>query len=1132
MNHVHRLVFNTSLGLVQVASELTSARGQRGGRSRQQGALSGHATGALSGHARHAIGLASLLLCSAHAMAGALPTGGTVSYGSGAISAGANTVTVDQASSKLAINWQSFSVGAGNAVVFKQPSASAIALNRVVGNEASVIAGSLSANGKVFLLNSNGILFKQGSSVNVGGLVASSLNLSDDDFAAGHYRFTQPSSGAGSVINMGTITATDGGYVALLGNSVSNQGVIVATKGTVVLGAGDKITLNFNGDSLLSVTIDEGALKALVDNKGAIYADGGKVILTAKAAEDLLDSQVNNSGLIQARTLGELKGEITLNAEGGTTTVGGTLDASAPTAGDGGFIDTSGTHVKVLDTAHITTASATGQTGTWLIDPDGFTIGTGGDISATLLSTLLNTNNISLASTQGSGSDGDINVNSAVSWNAPTTLTLTATNDINVNAPITAQYTAYDSASPTVKAGLVLTAGHDIDINNAITLNNAALTMTYGGDYKIRTKASYSGAVVDSSGNAVAATNTSGGTYGSITFTGGLNSGDALSIHGNSYTLIYSMSQLDGLDGYNAATSTGTATALTDHYALAGNLDASGTTYTSGLLGESESTAFTGTLTGLGHTISNLTISSTGDYTGLIGYASGATLRDIGLVDVSISGHDYTGALVSELTGGTLYDVYSTGTVTGGGGVGGLAGVLWSSTLSYAYSDADVTGTGGSVGGLVGYVNTVTASHVDATGDVTCGGGSGGLFGTMLDGSLSYAYATGTVTGLSTDKAFGGLIGWLALLRTSSSSTLYPVSYAFATGDVSGGWDVGGLIGYVEGGKSSNSYVIDNVYATGDVTATTTSTVQTGDGTGGLIGYIGIAGSLTISNAYATGDVTVVDGYGGDDGNAGGLVGEFHVTKNATITDSYATGDVYSANGSHVGGLVGGMGGGKTATISGSYATGDVTGYDSVGGLVGSMGAGTSSSITSSYATGQATATSATGYAGGIAGDARSTNIGSDVYYNSDTNAIGQAYTRDATGTDNSTGLSSTQLSDIGYYLNGTISQVLADRAAQAAAAAKAIADAKAQAEALTARVQAAAQTGASTATAQQSSTAPQAATTASVTPAPASTVSHIVYADEENFSANVQRIEVDGQSFELGKDDNKKGGRMPNTNP
>ena len=310
---------------------------------------------------------------------------------------------------------------------------------------AALSQGALNATGRVFLINSNGILFTRGSSVNTSGFLASTLNITDADFNAGNYVFNANGS-LGSIVNQGTITANNGGYVALLGNTVSNQGVISATKGTVALASGDQITLNFNGNSLLNVTIDEGTLMPLWRTSRPSMPTGATVILTAKAADDLLSAQVNNSGIIQARTIDDLKGNIKLLATGGTVNVAGTLDASAPNGGDGGLIETSGNKVTIADSAVITTEAAYGKTGTWVIDPDGFTIGLGADMTGTALSNALAGGNVTIASTSGSGSDGNINVNDAVSWSA-NTLTLNATNNIYVNNVMTATGTASFAAN-------------------------------------------------------------------------------------------------------------------------------------------------------------------------------------------------------------------------------------------------------------------------------------------------------------------------------------------------------------------------------------------------------------------------------------------------------------------------------------------------------------------------------------------------------------------------------------------------------------------------------------------------------------------------------------------------------------
>jgi filamentous hemagglutinin family protein len=247
----------------------------------------------------------------------ALPAGGQVSAGAATIqqAPGQPSLTVNQSSQNAAINWQSFSIGANEAVQFNQPNANSITLNRVTGQDPSQILGKLTANGQIFLLNPNGILFGQGAQVNVGGIVASTLGMSDADFMAGNYVFTnngQANGGsAGSVVNEGTITVTPGGTVALIGPIVTNSGKIKAPDGSVALTAGDRVTLTFADGGLTGLNVDIGTLNALVANKGAIIA-GKQVILTAKAMDQLTKSVVNNTGLIEAKGITERNGVITL----------------------------------------------------------------------------------------------------------------------------------------------------------------------------------------------------------------------------------------------------------------------------------------------------------------------------------------------------------------------------------------------------------------------------------------------------------------------------------------------------------------------------------------------------------------------------------------------------------------------------------------------------------------------------------------------------------------------------------------------------------------------------------------------------------------------------------------------------
>ena len=186
-------------------------------------------------------------------------------------------------------------------VNFLQPSATAIAVNRIFDTNGTQILGRLNANGQVWLINPNGILFGQGAQVNVGGLVASTLNMSDSALGSNTVSFS--GSGTGSVVNQGTINAADGGYVALLGNKVSNQGVITAQLGTVALGAGSAATLTFSGNSLVHMQVDQSTLNALAENKQLIQANGGWVIMAAGAKDALLASVVNNTGIIEARNI-------------------------------------------------------------------------------------------------------------------------------------------------------------------------------------------------------------------------------------------------------------------------------------------------------------------------------------------------------------------------------------------------------------------------------------------------------------------------------------------------------------------------------------------------------------------------------------------------------------------------------------------------------------------------------------------------------------------------------------------------------------------------------------------------------------------------------------------------------------
>jgi filamentous hemagglutinin family protein len=289
-----------------------------------------------------------------------LPTGAQVGAGTVSISTTGTKLQIDQASDRAIINWQNFSIGSSGWVNFSQPSASAVVLNRSM--QPAEIFGRLSANGQVFVTSQSGVYFARSAQVDVGGLVASNLSIRDQDFLAGRYVFSNEGS-SGKVVNDGQINITTvGGYAALAGTQVQNNGVIVALAGTVALAAGDRITLDMVGDGLIKVSVDAATLNALALNAGTIQADGGRVVLSARSANALLDTVINNTGVIRARSLVERNGEIVLDGGGaGAVVHSGSLDASGGQAGTtGGTVSISGQYVAMTEGS---TTNASGDAG-------------------------------------------------------------------------------------------------------------------------------------------------------------------------------------------------------------------------------------------------------------------------------------------------------------------------------------------------------------------------------------------------------------------------------------------------------------------------------------------------------------------------------------------------------------------------------------------------------------------------------------------------------------------------------------------------------------------------------------------------------------------------------------------------
>lgn len=307
----------------------------------------------------------------------AQPGGGVVVAGQAQISQSGNTTTITQGTDRAALNWQQFNVGSQAQVNFQQPSSASWTLNRVVGPDPSVIAGRVTANGGIALVNPSGVVFAQGAQVNVGSLIASAAGISNENFMAGRMVFDQAPKPGARVENHGEITVAERGMAALVAPGASNSGIIRARMGRVALAGAETYTLDMAGDGLLAIDVTQAVRKApdgataLVTNSGTIDASGGSVLLTAHAASGLLEDLVRNTGTVSAAAAGGRAGQVALTAEGGGVVQAGTVSATGGAGEAGGTIALRGSTATTLAAGSATDASGGTGGGTVLVGTTG-----------------------------------------------------------------------------------------------------------------------------------------------------------------------------------------------------------------------------------------------------------------------------------------------------------------------------------------------------------------------------------------------------------------------------------------------------------------------------------------------------------------------------------------------------------------------------------------------------------------------------------------------------------------------------------------------------------------------------------------------------------------------------------------
>ena len=726
--------------------------------------------------------VAPVAVAAAPLAATALPGGATLVAGQASISQNGNRLNIVQGSETAILNWSAFNIGSAATVNFQQPAATSATLNRVTGNDPSVLLGALTSNGKVWLINPAGILVGPGARIDVAGFVASTLNVRDEDFLARRLTFQggADAANAGIVQNFGAISTPQGGSVYLVGPLVENHGLISAPGGEVLLAAGRSVQLFDTGTPGVKVEITGaqgdvsnlgqiiskagriGLAGVLLKNSGVLDAssvsrEGGRIFLQATARIELADSS-------RIAADGARGGQIAViavenGALAGTLQARGVLSAQGDgSSGSGGFIETSAARVD-LSGVRVQTGG-----GNWLIDPANFNIAVGGDMDGATLSANLGHGNVQIQSNNGaSGTAGDINVNDAVAWSA-NKLTLSAQGNINVNAAMNGS----GSASLALEYGQgALAAGNP---GNYIVA--AALNLPAGPNFRTRL------------GSDGLATN-----YTVITSLGAAASSSG--------------TDLQGMGGN-----------LAGHYALGADIDALASGLWNGDAGFLPIGTFTGpfsgTFDGLGHTIANLTIKRPAtDSVGLFAAVDTASVvRNVGLVGASVSGHSGVGALVGG-NAGSIANSYATGTVTGSGsgsGAGGLVGGN-AGSISNSYAAANVSGTGSYIGGLTGGSSgSIVNSY--ATGTVSGSGSKvGGLAG-FNSGSISNSYAaavsstahSGALVGLNSgtlrnsfwnsDLVMSGIGAGLASGATGLTSAQMQTRLAFAGWDFTNTWQI------------------------------------------------------------------------------------------------------------------------------------------------------------------------------------------------------------------------------------------------------------------------------------------------------------------------------------------------------
>ncbi|ABE36993.1 hypothetical protein DR64_8673 [Paraburkholderia xenovorans LB400] len=649
------------------------------------------------GDVRVVLPVAAMVFCalaSSHAQAaGTLPRGGQFVAGSGAISASASTLTINQSTGRGVINWDSFSIGNNNRVIFANGNGAT--LNRVTGGAPSAILGTLTASGSVYLINPQGIVVgPRGVVATNGRFVASTLDADSTAFMDGQPLVLTGNSAAG-VVNLGKISSSDGDVFLIARQAVVNEGTIGAPTGTAELAVAQQVLLQ-DSASDKQVFVQAGTGGTLT-NLGRIQA----AQISLQAVDGNIYALAANHEALRATGTATRNGHVWLVAGHGHVQPGGVIDAP------GGTVSMNAG--RLTFPAGGTTVNAS----QWDISTPGITIDRA---AAQAISRSLDGGTSVSVRTTGanghsghSGSSGDLAVDWSINWRGAAALSLAAYRTLTVSSTTT--------ISNQGSGKLALRA-------DAASLDNAGSVANQGViDWSRST--GIVNVLYDMSG-----TYSAGTLVGNPAWTPASASGQVAQI--TAYKLVNNVTDLDNI-----------RQDLGGNYALGTDIDATGHTFTP--IGN-HTTPFTGQFDGMWHTVSNATI-KIDDFTkdhsaGLFGVVGPAgVLRDVGIGNGVVSTSSQGSGILAGVNQGVIAYAHTTGRAgeiyQNGTTFGGLVGEN-DGTIERSWSSATISGSSAN-GGLVGYnVGTITQSYATGAVNPVFSTGFGGASpGSMTDRSAS-----------------------------------------------------------------------------------------------------------------------------------------------------------------------------------------------------------------------------------------------------------------------------------------------------------------------------------------------------------------------------------------------------------